>query len=60
MLTLDDNEMVLYPENAIETEFAFLLLHFHRLKTEKIFASASELIADFHLGKDLYVFRSEP
>jgi hypothetical protein len=41
MLTLDDNEMVLYPENAIETEFAFSLLHFHQLKTEKIFASAS-------------------
>lgn len=40
-------------ENVLETEFAFLLLHFHQLKAEKTFVAASELIADFHLGKDL-------
>jgi len=40
-------------ENALETEFAFLLLHFHQLKAEKRFALESELIADFHLGKDI-------
>jgi deoxyguanosine kinase len=39
-------------ENAIETEFAFLLLHFHQLKNQVATAKA-EVVADFHLGKDL-------
>jgi len=39
--------------NATETEFAFLLLHFHQLKSQAGTASSSEVIADFHLGKDL-------
>ena len=39
--------------NAVETEFAFLLVHFHQLKTQAKIASKAELIADFHLGKDL-------
>lgn len=38
---------------AIETEFAFLLLHFHQLKGLAPKAPKSEVIADFHLGKDL-------
>jgi deoxyadenosine/deoxycytidine kinase len=38
---------------AIETEFAFLLLHFHQLKGQVGAISESEVIADFHLGKDL-------
>jgi deoxyadenosine/deoxycytidine kinase len=40
-------------ENATETEFAFLLLHFHQLKSQADAASGSEVVADFHLGKDL-------
>lgn len=40
-------------ENATETEFAFLLVHFHQLKSQADAASRSEVIADFHLGKDL-------
>jgi deoxyadenosine/deoxycytidine kinase len=40
-------------EHALETEFAFLLLHYHQLKLENSFVSQSELIADFHLGKDV-------
>jgi deoxyguanosine kinase len=40
-------------ENAIETEFASLLLHFHQLKNRADLASRSEVVADFHLGKDL-------
>ena len=40
-------------ENAFETEFAFLLQHFHQLKAETEIAEKSEVIADFHLGKDL-------
>jgi deoxyguanosine kinase len=40
-------------ENAVETEFAFLLLHFHQLKSFGNTASESEVISDFHLGKDL-------
>jgi deoxyguanosine kinase len=40
-------------ENAIETEFAFLLLHFHQLKSHADAVLRSEVIADFHLGKDL-------
>lgn len=39
--------------NATETEFAFLLLHFHQLKSQAGAASGSEVVADFHLGKDL-------
>jgi deoxyguanosine kinase len=39
--------------NATETEFSFLLLHFHQLKNHAVAAAGSELIADFHLGKDL-------
>ncbi len=39
--------------NALETEFAFLLLHYHQLKGHAELASKSEVIADFHLGKDL-------
>lgn len=39
--------------NAIETEFTFLLLHFHQLKSQAQAASESEVISDFHLGKDL-------
>jgi len=39
--------------NATETEFAFLLLHFHQLKSQAGTASTSEVVADFHLGKDL-------
>jgi deoxyadenosine/deoxycytidine kinase len=39
--------------NATETEFAFLLLHFHQLKSKAVIASNSEVVADFHLGKDL-------
>lgn len=40
-------------EHAIETEFAFLLLHFHQLKDHAPANTQSEVIADFHLGKDL-------
>jgi deoxyguanosine kinase len=40
-------------ENALETEFGFLLLHFHQLKSQLDAASKSEIITDFHLGKDL-------
>ncbi len=39
--------------NTMETEFAFLLLHFHQLKNEIDGAPGLEVIADFHLGKDL-------
>jgi deoxyadenosine/deoxycytidine kinase len=38
---------------AIETEFSFLLLHFHQLKAVAAMVATSEVIADFHLGKDL-------
>ncbi len=40
-------------ENATEAEFAFLLVHFHQLKSQADTALTSEVIADFHLGKDL-------
>lgn len=40
-------------EAAIETEFSFLLLHYHQLKCQAGEISNSEVIADFHLGKDL-------
>ena len=39
--------------NATETEFAFLLLHFHQLKNHGQVGNVAEVIADFHLGKDL-------
>jgi len=39
--------------NAMETEFAFLLQHFHQLKAQVHLASHAEIVADFHLGKDL-------
>lgn len=39
-------------KNATETEFAFLLLHYHQLKAQ-VNDSQLEVIADFHLGKDL-------
>lgn len=38
---------------ALETEFAFLLIHFHQLKNIRQTAGSSEVISDFHLGKDL-------
>ncbi|HWX22456.1 MAG TPA: deoxynucleoside kinase [Candidatus Binatia bacterium] len=38
---------------ATETEFTFLLLHFHQLKRHRDAISRSEIISDFHLGKDL-------
>ncbi len=38
---------------AIETEFAFLLLHFHQLKANDKSIGSGETISDFHLGKDL-------
>jgi deoxyguanosine kinase len=40
-------------QNATETEFAFLLLHFHQLKRHFDSVRDVEVIADFHLGKDL-------
>jgi deoxyguanosine kinase len=39
--------------NALETEFTFLFLHFHQLKSKVEAASKTEVISDFHLGKDL-------
>lgn len=39
--------------NSIETEFAFLLLHFHQLKRHHGLIENNEIVADFHLGKDL-------
>jgi deoxyadenosine/deoxycytidine kinase len=39
--------------NATETEFTFLLLHFHQLKKHADSILNSELITDFHIGKDL-------
>ena len=38
---------------AMETEFAFLLLHFHQLKTNAQNIGKGEIVSDFHLGKDL-------
>jgi deoxyguanosine kinase len=40
-------------QTAIEAEFSFLLLHFHQLKSVAAGIADSEIIADFHLGKDL-------
>jgi len=39
--------------NATETEFAFVLLHFHQLKEHAAEIEKREVVADFHLGKDL-------
>lgn len=38
---------------ATETEFAFLLLHYHQLKEHAGRIAEKEVISDFHLGKDL-------
>ena len=38
---------------AFETEFAFLLLHYHQLRKSERQILHQEVIADFHLGKDL-------
>jgi deoxyadenosine/deoxycytidine kinase len=40
-------------ENAVETEFAFLLLHFHQLRRHSQLSLNSEIVSDFHLVKDL-------
>src|SRR5689334_19629883 len=40
-------------ENATETEFAFLLLHYHQLRRNCVVVRESEVIADFHFAKDL-------
>jgi deoxyguanosine kinase len=40
-------------ENAVETEFAFLLLHYHQLKALNRKPSAVESITDFSFEKDL-------
>lgn len=37
--------------HALETEFAFLLIHFHQMKGIRV--ADTEVISDFHLGKDL-------
>lgn len=38
---------------AIETEFSFLMLHFHQLKSVALQMVQGEVVADFHLGKDV-------
>jgi|SRR5436190_5734479 len=38
---------------AIETEFAFLMLHFHQLKGVAREMVEGAVVTDFHLGKDL-------
>lgn len=40
-------------ENALETEFAFLLLHYHQIKGASSAIGLSEVVSDFHLEKDL-------
>jgi deoxyguanosine kinase len=37
---------------AVETEFTFLMLHYHQLLSAHEPSTQDELIADFHLGKD--------
>ncbi len=37
---------------ALETEFGFLLIHYHQLKTASL-GDHEEIISDFHLSKDL-------
>ncbi len=39
--------------NATETEFSFLMLHFHQLKSAVPMAATGDVVADFHLGKDV-------
>lgn len=39
--------------HATETEFAFLLIHYHQLKRQRDLLPESEWVADFNLGKDL-------
>lgn len=42
------------PKNyATETEFTFLLQHYHQLKKEADDINCSEVVSDFHLYKDL-------
>lgn len=38
---------------ALETEFAFLLVHYHQLRKSERQIFQQEVFADFHLGKDL-------
>ena len=38
---------------AFETEFTFLMIHLHQLKCLGTLAATSEIVADFHVGKDL-------
>jgi deoxyguanosine kinase len=40
-------------KTATETEFAFLMLHYHQLKSHSVEIADREAISDFHLGKDL-------
>jgi deoxyguanosine kinase len=42
---------------ATETEFMFLLLHYHQLKRQVSHQDGRDLISDFHLGKDLLYAR---
>jgi deoxyadenosine/deoxycytidine kinase len=42
---------------ATETEFTFLLLHYHQLKRQAYDVGEQEVISDFHLGKDLLYAR---
>jgi deoxyguanosine kinase len=42
---------------ATETEFMFLLLHYHQLKRQISDPDERDLISDFHLGKDLLYAR---
>lgn len=42
---------------ATETEFMFLLLHYHQLKRQVFAQYEGDLISDFHLGKDLLYAR---
>src|ERR1043166_1262618 len=39
--------------NAFETECAFLLIHFHQLKVQADKNENCDVIADFHIAKDL-------
>jgi deoxyguanosine kinase len=46
--------------NAIETEFTFLLLHFHQLKKNGETILKSEVITDFNIEKDLLYANLNP
>jgi deoxyguanosine kinase len=39
--------------HVIEAEFSFLLLHFHQMKNMRFAGQEPEVVADFHLWKDL-------